>query len=55
MLQFPPPRRYDAIAIDAEERGVGRWLALHDDVESWQANQCHLLLALENPWQGLAT
>jgi hypothetical protein len=54
MLQFPPPRRYDAIATDAEERGIERWLALDDDIGGWPTNRCHLLVAPENPWQGLA-
>ena len=54
MLKFPPPRRHDAIATDAEERGVGRWLALDDDVEGWPANRRHLLVAPKNPWLGLS-
>jgi hypothetical protein len=54
MLKFPPPRRHDAISTDAEERRVGRWLALDDDVEGWPANRRHLLVAPKNPWQGLS-
>jgi hypothetical protein len=54
MLQFPPPRRHDAITIDSEERGVERWLALDDDVEGWPVNRGHLLVAPKNPWQGLS-
>lgn len=54
MLQSPPPRRYDAIIIDSEERGVGRWLALDDDVEGWPANQRHLIVAPKSPCQGLS-
>lgn len=54
MLKFPPLRRHDAITTDAEERGVGRWLALDDDVEGWPANRRHLVVAPKNPWQGLA-
>jgi hypothetical protein len=54
LLQFPPPRRHDAVTIDAEERGVERWLALDDDVEGWPVNQRHLLVAPENPWESLA-
>lgn len=54
MLKFPPPRRHDAITTDAEERGVGRWLALDDDVEGWPANRRHLLVAPKNPWLGLS-
>lgn len=45
MLKFPPPRRHDASTTDAEERGVGHWLALDDDVERWPANRRHLLAA----------
>lgn len=54
MVEFPPPRRHDAITTDAEERGVERWLALDDDVEGWPANRRHLVVAPTNPWQGLA-
>jgi hypothetical protein len=54
MLQFPPPRRHDAITADAEERGVRRWLALDDEVEGWPADRRHLVVAPKNPWQGLA-
>lgn len=54
MLKFPPPRRYDAISVDADERGVGRWLALDDDVEGWPADRRHLLVAPKNLWQGLS-
>lgn len=50
MLQFPPPRRHDAITIDPEERRVGRWLALDDDVEGWPADRRHLLVAPTDPW-----
>lgn len=54
MLRFPPPRRYDAITTDAEERGVKRWLALDDDVEGWPVDRRHLVVAPTNAWQGLA-
>lgn len=53
-LQFPPPRRYDAITIDAEERMVERWLALDDDVEGWPAHRRHLVVAPKDTWQGLS-
>jgi hypothetical protein len=53
-LQFPPPYRYDAITIDAEERGVKRWLALDDDVEGWPVDRRHLVVAPKNTRQGLA-
>lgn len=54
MLQVPPPRRHDAITTDAEERRVGRWLALDDDVEDWPAERRHLVVAPTDTWQGLA-
>lgn len=53
-LQFPPPCRYEAITIDAEERGVKRWLALDDDVEGWPVDRRHLVVAPKNTRQGLA-
>lgn len=54
MLRFPPSRRHDAITTDAEERGVGRWLALDDDVDGWPAKRRHLVVAPNDTWQGLA-
>ena len=45
MLQFPPPRRHDAITTHAEERRVERWLALYDDVEGWPTDRRHLVIA----------
>lgn len=54
MLQVPPPRRHDAITTDAEERRVGRWLALDDDVDGWPAERRHLVVAPTDTWQGLA-
>lgn len=53
MLQFPPSRRHNAITTDAKERGVGRWLTLDDDINGWPANRRHLVVARDNPWQGL--
>jgi len=54
MLQSLPLLRVDAIATDAEERGLGRWLAPDDDVENWPAARRHSVVAPTNPWQGLA-
>jgi hypothetical protein len=54
MLQAPPPRRHDAITTDANERKVGRWLALDDDVDGWPAERRHLVVAPTDSWQGLA-
>jgi len=54
LLQYPPPYRHDAITTDAEERKVGRWLALDDDIEGWPAERRHLVVAPTNAWQGLA-
>jgi hypothetical protein len=53
LLQFPPHTRHDAITTDVEERGVGRWLALDDDVEGWPAERRHLVVAPTNNWHGL--
>jgi len=54
LLNYPPRTRHDAIAIDAEERGVERWLALDDDVDGWPEARRHLVVAPTNTWQGLA-
>lgn len=51
---FPAPTRFDSIDIDAEERGLSRWLALDDDVCSWPEAKRHLVVAPTNPLLGLA-
>lgn len=54
LLQFPPRTRHDAIATDAEERRVPRWLALDDDLDGWPAERRHLVVAPTDTWAGLA-
>lgn len=51
---FPAPTRFHSIAIDAEERGLTRWLALDDDVCGWPEERRHLVVAPTNPVLGLA-
>jgi hypothetical protein len=54
LLQFPPRTRHDAIATDAAERGVQRWLALDDDTDGWPYEQRYRVIAPTNSWQGLS-
>lgn len=51
---FPAPTRFDSIAIDAEGRGLTRWLALDDDLCGWPEARRHLVVAPTNPMLGLA-
>ncbi|WP_426112381.1 HAD domain-containing protein [Massilia sp. PWRC2] len=51
---FPAPTRFDSIDIDAEERGLTRWLALDDDVCGWPAERQHQVVAPTSPVLGLA-
>lgn len=51
---FPAPTRFDSIDIDAEERGLTRWLALDDDVCGWPAERRHQVVAPTSPVLGLA-
>lgn len=46
--------RFDCIDIDAEERGLKRWLALDDDVKGWPEERRHLVVAPTNPVLALA-
>ena len=54
LLQLPPRTRHDAIATDAAERGVQRWLALDDDTDGWPYEQLYRVIAPTNSWQGLS-
>ena len=51
---FQAPTRFDSIDIDAESRGLTRWLALDDDVCGWPEERRHLVVAPTNPVLGLA-
>lgn len=51
---FPAPTRFDSIDIDAEERGLTRWLALDDDVCGWPAERRHQVVAPTSQVLGLA-
>lgn len=42
---FPAPTRFDAIDIDAQERGVAQWLALDDDLRGWPDTRRHQVVA----------
>lgn len=51
---FPAPTRFDAIDIDAEERGLTSWIALDDDVRGWPDARRHQIVAPSSPMLGLA-
>jgi hypothetical protein len=51
---YPAPTRFASIEIDAESRGLTRWLALDDDVCGWPEERRHLVVAPTNPVLGLA-
>jgi hypothetical protein len=51
---FHAPTRFDTIDIDAETRGLTRWLALDDELFGWPEERRHLVVAPTNPMLGLA-
>lgn len=51
---FPAPTRFDSINVDAEERGLTRWLALDDDMRGWPDARLHQVVAPTDPVLGLA-
>lgn len=51
---LPAPTRFDSIDIDAQERGLTRWLALDDDVCGWPDERRHQVVAPIDPLLGLA-
>ena len=51
---FPAPTRFDSIDIDAQERGLTRWLALDDDMRGWPDARRHQVVAPTSPVLGLA-
>lgn len=51
---FPARTRFDSIAIDAEGRGLTRWLALDDDLCGWPEDRRYQVVAPTNPVLGLA-
>lgn len=51
---FPAPTRFDSIEIDAESRGLTRWLALDDDLCGWPQERRHQVVAPTNPVLALA-
>lgn len=53
-MQVQPPARYYCIQIDAEERGLERWLALDDDLYCWPENELYRVVAPTDPLLGLA-
>lgn len=54
LLEHPPRTRYDAVQIDADARGLMRWLALDDDAEGWPEQERYRLIAPNNSWLGLS-
>jgi hypothetical protein len=52
--QHPAPARYYCIQIDAEERGLVRWLALDDDLYCWPESEMHRVVAPTDRMFGLA-
>lgn len=53
-MRVEPPARYYSIQIDAEERGLAKWLALDDDLYCWPDNELHRVVAPTNQLMGLA-
>lgn len=51
---YPAPARYYCIQIDAEERGLERWLALDDDLYCWPESEMHRIVAPADRMLGLA-
>jgi len=51
---YPAPARYFCIQIDAEERGVRRWLALDDDLNCWPEAEMSRVVAPTDRLLGLA-
>lgn len=51
---YPAPARYYSIQIDAEERGVGRWLAVDDDLNMWPESEMSRVVAPTDRMLGLA-
>jgi len=53
-MRFQPPARYYCIQIDAEERGLKRWLAVDDDMYCWPENELYRVVAPTDRLLGLA-
>ena len=53
-MRWVPSTRYDAIDIDAEARGLTRWLALDDDLFGWPDKARHRVVAPTGPMLTLA-
>jgi hypothetical protein len=53
-MRVQPPARYYCIQIDAEERGLERWLAVDDDLYCWPDNELYRVVAPTGPLLGLA-
>lgn len=51
---YPALARYYCIQIDAEERGIDRWLALDDDLNCWPEAEIHRVVAPTDRMLGLA-
>lgn len=51
---YPAPARYYCIQIDAEERGLTKWLALDDDLNCWPENEMARVVAPTDRLLGLA-
>ncbi|MEW6020997.1 MAG: HAD domain-containing protein [Pseudomonadota bacterium] len=51
---YPAPARYFCIQIDADERGLERWLALDDDLNCWPESEMHRVVAPTDQLRGLA-
>lgn len=51
---YPAPARFFCIQIDAEERGVARWLAVDDDLNMWPEAEMHRVVAPTDRMLGLA-
>lgn len=53
-MQVQLPARYYCIQVDAEERGLERWLALDDDLYCWPEKELHRVVAPTDRILGLA-
>lgn len=51
---YPAPARFFCIQIDAEERGIARWLALDDDLNMWPEAEMPRVVAPTDRMLGLA-
>lgn len=53
-MRVEPPARYYSIQIDADERGLAKWIALDDDLYCWPDSELHRVVAPTDRLLGLA-